>query len=289
MTPIQYSLGMAAAPEPGIYLGVPFNVYKLWPYPSKSLLGDLQTSPAQFAAKVSGQIKWGWPSYAQIIGSLTDHIWVEQLPVDEAHGWHAGPKDMPTKGKRRDAWLASLPKGDSGYTPTQLDLALAMVAALQNNERADELQANATPQVSLVWDDPDTGIRMKGRPDLIDFDGLVLSDLKTARSITKAGFSKACADYNYHWQLHLYTTGLVANGIGAYEDWKQWLIAVRNEPIHGVACRPMGPAALELARAEVNEVLWQLRSCIDAGEWPADHNDEQPITLPGWRFKGRTA
>lgn len=282
------NLDLGITPPPGIYLGVPFHLYKLWRYPSKSLLGSMEISPAQFAAQVRGDIAWK-TSDSFTVGSLTDQIWVEKQLIDEQHGWIEAPAGMPKSGAKRAAWLASLPAGLEPYTAEQLSRAQAMAATLGSHERACELRAGATPQVSLVWDCPHTGIRLKGRPDLVDFDRLILCDLKTARDIRRGPFAKACADYDYHWQLHLYTQALSELGAGDYYDWKQWLIAVRNEPVHGVACRPMGADALELASDETADLLWRMRACIDAGAWPADQLDESAISLPGWRYNYRPA
>jgi hypothetical protein len=279
---ITWTPDLGTLPLPGIYRGVPMHVYRSWRYPSKSNLTDMRISPAQFAAKIRGLIPWP-SSDSMTVGSLTGTLWVEQLEVGEASGWIQAPDSLPKTGKKRDEWAASVAPLEV-YHPAQLMRAGSIAAALDGNARAVELRDGAEPELSIVWDCPHTGIRLKGRPDLVDFDRLTVPDLKTAMDIRPFAISNATSDYNYHWQLYLYTQALVCNGYGTMETWRQWLICARNSPEYGVACRPLGADAFDLARDEVTDVMWRLRSCLDANEWPADLLDESPISLPGYRY-----
>lgn len=274
-------------PPPGIYVNVPAADYFRWPYLSKSALSDFAKSPALWHGRATGNIPWK-SSAAFTIGSAVDLMWVEQRPLDD--GFRKAPAELPSRGKKRDKWVAELPAGTEPITNDQATKARAMRKALLGNKRAMELRECSQPQVSVVWRCPFTGLMLKGRPDLVAFEQLILSDLKSTRNIRPWAFDGDFGDYNYHWQLHLYTQGLVANGCGRYEDWRHWLITMANDKPHGVACRPVPRDPLELAVAECAHYLAKWRECRINNHWPADLLDEKPVALPGWRYKftGRT-
>lgn len=270
-------------PPPGIYLNVPAAQYFAWPYMSKSGLSDFAKSPALWYGRQTGAIPWK-TTPSQIMGTATNLLWVEQKE-SVTDSLILPPEDLPKSGKKRDAWIESLPPGIEPITSGQLHRAGCMAEALLHNERAMQLRSRAVPEVSLVWRCPFTKIMLKGRPDLVDFDEHILSDLKTTKDIREWSFDRDCSDYNYHWQLHLYTQGLVANGAGAYQDWFHWLITVANSQPHGVGCRPMPLEALELAESECYYHLQRWLQCRTDNHWPADLLDEKEIELPRWRYK----
>ena len=271
-------------PGPGIYLNVPSARYFAWPYLSKSALSDFAKSPALYYLYATKQMEYK-PSASQRIGTASDLMWVEQLDLcAELHTiprWVNG-KRLPDSGKARAAYLESV--AAPTISISEADAAIRIADALDQNERACELRAASHAQVSLVWRDEATGLMLKGRPDLVNLINYVLSDLKTTKSIRPHSFDSDCSSYNYHWQLYLYTAGLIANGVGTWADWSQWLITVGNTQPHGVACRPCPAEAIDLARDEVGDLLRRWLHCRTTGVWPADLTDERPINLPKYRF-----
>lgn len=278
-------------PPPGIYLNVPAARYQAWPYLSKSGLSDFATSPALWYGRQTGAIPRK-TSTGFVLGSATNLLWMEHGQLTLPHGWQIIPttnpmtgKAMPKSGGVRQAYLDSLPKGTEAITAATAHKAYSMRVSLDANARARELLDGAHVEVSIVWDCPYTGLRLKGRADLVNLVQLILGDLKTTKDIRLWAFDRDASSYNYHWQLHLYTQGLAANGAGDYEAWRHWLVTVGNELPHGVACRPMGIDALELARDEVTDLLYRWQDCRNNNHWPADLLEEKPIELPRWRYK----
>ena len=280
------AVDIGLTPSPGAYTGVPFEQYARWPYLSKSALADFATNPALHRARLDGTIP-PKSSTGFAVGSAADALWVESLGLLESGFvvWREGAR-------RGKAWTAFKAEhaDKTILTADEETRARGAVDALEAHERACELRSVATPQLSLVWDCPITGLRLKGRPDLPNFDRRTLSDLKTARDVTYRGFDRAITDYNYPWQLYLYAQGLTVLEHGArweqhLHDWRPWLIAVKNEPVHSVSCRPLHKEAIELARVEVSTQLWQYRECVLGGDWPANYDDEREYMPPQWRMK----
>lgn len=282
---------LGPTPEPGIYLNVPMARYFDWPYLSKSGLSDFATSPALWYGRATGELPRK-KSASFAIGTMTNELWVERLNLGDA-GYQIIPdvnpltdKPMPASGKARQEYLDHVEaQGLKPVSQAMVDKAQAMALALENNDRAQRLHSGSFAEVSIVWRCPHTGLMLKGRPDLVDFDRQILSDLKTTREIRPFVFDGDVSSYNYHWQLYLYLQGLIANGAGTWQDWAPWLITVRNEAPHGVACRPMGEVALEVAAVETEHQLRRWLDCRISNEWPADLLDEKAIDLPQWRIR----
>ncbi len=286
---------IGALPPPGIYVNVPIRDYFAWTYMSKSGLSDFAKSPALWHGRQTGEIPWAKSDLFDL-GSATDLLWVERRELTPENGFQPLPKinpltdkPLPKGGKARGEYLEHVRK--LGLTPLSKGMevkARAMAAALDNNDRAQRLHAGAMTQLSIVWRCPFTGLMLKGRPDLADIVRYILSDLKSTKEIRPWAFDSDASSYNYHWQLYLYTQGLIANGVGTWAEWSHWLITVRNSKPYGVACRPMesGPgSALDLAADETLYYLQRWIKCATEQHFPADLLDEKPIELPRWRFK----
>lgn len=272
---IKWTKKISTMPDPGIYLDVPFDVYQSWPYLNKSSLSDYAVSPAQCHARMTGQLSRTISS-GFLIGSMTNSLWVEQESLDQA-GYVVMPKGMQRRGKAYEELVASLQPGQQLAPWPAANKARQMAARLEANAKAMEIRKGALAEVSLVWDHPVSKIRLKGRVDLLNEELLIEADLKSARDITRDGFAKAAADYNYHWQHYYYCSALkVLTG----KDYSPWWIVVKNDEPYDVAVWPMAQRAMELAEREISSLVMQFRGSLVANQWP-----EKEIDLPHWRYK----
>jgi len=293
------------APAEGIYLYVSSADYFKWPYLSKSALTAFCISPAQHRAVVDEIIKWK-SSDALLLGDATDVLWFYGLKAYLA-GFAEEPAKPPLKKNGKPysnyltssagkAWIAQQEiSGKKVLSKALWIKARAMAARLDEHKGRDghpsarELRDQGIAQVSLVWRCPHTKIWLKGRPDIVDFERRVLTDLKTARDVRRWGFAKAISEYDYHWQARLYLQALaILTGTDPL-DWIAKYIAVRNEPIHSVQIYTLSTAALEQAEREVSTKLVEYLHCAMAdnwcGRWPAETGYEETIDLAAWRRK----
>lgn len=274
----------ANCPPPGIYLEVPFSQYRLWPYPSKSSLSQIKDGAAHYKAYVEGKIPQK-SSDAFTIGAATEDLF-NGLELIESNGWVIAPDDLPKTGKKRQAWEDSLGTDVRGINKAQVVIASNMAAALNGYAIATQIRDQSQSQVSLVWDDPRTGRRIKGRPDYVDFENRVLSDLKTCRNNRHGAFSRDCGDYGYHVQLAMYVDGLIANG--AKGDWLCKIISVRNQPVHTAAVREMPHDAIALGRWTYSRWLTELKFAHGMDRWEPIM-DCNAIKLPRYLFAAMDA
>lgn len=85
---------------------------------------------------------------------------------------------------------------------------------------------------SLWWEDPETGILLKCRPDMWVQEADTIVDLKTTRDASPDAFAKSCGKFRYDVQDGLYTTG---TGLHTNRPQQFIFIAVENEEPHNTA------------------------------------------------------
>jgi hypothetical protein len=87
-------------------------------------------------------------------------------------------------------------------------------------------------QVTLLFDDPTTGLQCVARPDGISkINGnIILWDLKTTRNINPFFFKKDIYNFGYHLQAAQYIIAMKLNGIitSLYENTPAFLVAVET-------------------------------------------------------------
>ena len=79
-------------------------------------------------------------------------------------------------------------KGITPVSAGDMDAALAMAGAVRSHQAAAELLRAGKAEQSFWWDDSDTGLRCKCRPDWLN--GATAVDLKTTTDASPAGFAK---------------------------------------------------------------------------------------------------
>lgn len=203
-------------PQPGIYYGVPFREYSAWNCFSKSMVSHALKSGAHLDYYIHGP-RTETTSIA--MGSLADCLILEPELFDkmyvarpdtytndkgEVKKWNANAKACKTV-------LAEF--GESGRTViSNADYAKALDlrdAVLAHPVAGPAISAGKK-QVSLVWDDTETGVRCKGRLDL-DCDSIIY-DLKTTRDASMEAFSRDIGNLGYHVQAGAYLQGLTNLG-----------------------------------------------------------------------------
>jgi hypothetical protein len=105
--------------------------------------------------------------------------------------------------------------GKQVISQNEHDSAKLMRAAILENAEAAVPVVEGKKQVSIVWDDEKTGIRCKGRFDILNEE--TIDDLKTARDASPNAFSRDIGSMLYHVQGAAYTDGyktLTGNELG---------------------------------------------------------------------------
>ena len=165
---------------------------------------------------------------------------------------------------------------------SEAQLLEAMKDSLMNHTIASNMFSGGEAEQSFFWTDPETGIRMKCRPDyLIE---KVVVDLKTARDASYDAFLKNVIAYRYFVQNPLYTDGI--NQVSGYDVEKFVFVVVEKTPPHPVAIYQLDDVAIEHGRMVYREDLATLAAYLSnpIETWTGYPEEIQDMSLPQWAF-----
>lgn len=157
--------------------------------------------------------------------------------------------------------------------------ALRIRDAVRADPLASSYLSNGMHEVTLVWVDPETGLKLKGRVDWLRADWVNV-DVKTTRDATPLCFSRDVARLMYHVQAAMYQDGLeVITG----NEARTAVIAVEKHEPHDCVVFSMPEATIDAGRNEYRRLLGLLAECRQGSRWPGIGNGfEVPLTLPWW-------
>lgn len=260
--------------DPQLLKGLPFEEYRAMDAVNISLLLELDQSPLAFRHRMgtppgdSDAMRLGRAFHTMV---LEPGLFPDQFVVSPFDSWRS---------KAAREWREEMREsGRDILTADELSQLEQMRKAIRQDKRIRVELCVGTPEVTLVWQDPETGIRCKGRVDLLS--SQVLLDLKTTRHIHPAAFSREAARLHYHTKMSWYrwavemVTGTAPPVVG--------LLAVEKDPPHDVALYELDADTLEAGARKWRGLLAQLADCIEHDHWPgAAGGAWQRLVLPEW-------
>lgn len=161
--------------------------------------------------------------------------------------------------------------------------AKAMAAKVRQHPLAAALLADGTPELSGYWHDPETGVRLRFRPDWLPNPGrgrLIVVDYKTATSAHPGHFARAAADYGYHQQVPWYLDGLAACDIA--DDAAFVFIVQSKTPPFPVSVIELKPDDIELGRRRNRKAIDLYAACAAHDHWPDYGQGVHSVSLPSY-------
>lgn len=220
--------------EPCIVRNVPIDIYHKMPALSNSGLKTLLNCPAKYYYKyLSGEheIK---EKPAQKIGKAAHCYILEGREKFEQIYW-VNPysnynKDEKVKllieGFGYDITVKNNPVSvineflleSTGIEPkeillsnSELNQIVAMARTIRNDKKANKaLSQEGESELSLFWQDEDTGVWLKCRPDFMPYDCINFFDYKTSDTADPRKFLSSFINYGYHIQAAMYEMGIKA-------------------------------------------------------------------------------
>lgn len=297
------------APAPGVYGGVPAAEYHAWEAASSSLLSVMHDrSPAHLRAELENPrdrtpaLILGdaihlavlqpelWPGPYAVAGQCNATLKTAGTRCRNAGvvlrggDWYCGVKGHdPSPGAPGDVVGAVLSTDD-------WNCCIRLRSAVERHPAASGALSYATDrEVSIVWDDPETGIRCKARLDAPAWELGVVGDLKSTEDASPRAFRSSIWNYGYHRQAAHYLGGcsvLAAAGLMENPPPDLWtFIAVEKREPFAVAVYELDAPALDAGRRQLRPLLRVYAECLESDRWPAYSEDAQPISLPEWAFK----
>ena len=254
--------------------GLPFEEYLAAPGYGSGAIRQFLKSPTHFLH----YREKGIAATAQmLLGSAAHCAVLEPLEFDSRYA--AAPEvDRRTKvGKEAWAEFSARNSGKEILTAEQHETAWAIKDALAAMPEYRDLVFGGgeyATEVSRFWTDEVTGIKLKGRADMLRSDGVCI-DLKTTVDASPHGYPRAIAKYGSHIQAAIYCD--------AFGCDRFVFVAIENKPPFAAGIYTLDEASLELGRQQYRAALDGIAKCERVGAWPAGYG-EREIGLPAWAF-----
>jgi hypothetical protein len=156
------------------------------------------------------------------------------------------------------------------------ELLMEMNASIYKNEQARDLIQDATIEQSYFWQDKDSGLWVKARPDIIH-DNMIV-DLKTCVSASTRAYQRAMIDGGYHLQAAIIREAV--NVLEGRDTPNAINICIEKNYPYCIGIKVISEEALEAGRTEFKAVLMQMAECFKTNEWPS--YTIESVDIPSW-------
>lgn len=139
-------------------------------------------------------------------------------------------------------------------------------------------------ETSVIHKDPETGLYIKVRPDVVPVNP-VLVDLKSTADASRRAVERSVIDYGYHMQLAL-AAEVIEKVVGTPIE-ECWLVMIEKEAPHTVVFAEIDMALVAWGRVLNRGALRKFADCLakghDAKHFPKNYRDgELTVKTPQW-------
>jgi hypothetical protein len=162
------------------------------------------------------------------------------------------------------------------------DMVTALAEAISRHPLVQPYLDGGEFEKPIMWNDPETGISCKAKPDWLLPKRRILLDLKTCICAVGRRFGAVAARLGYHCQMAHYSAGIKA-ALG-WTPQRVLIVAAEKDGPHDVSVFELDKEALYFGEEEVRELLRKVKVCRQANTWPGRYLEEQALQLPAWMF-----
>ena len=193
--------------------------------------------------------------------------------------------------RRGKAWAEAKAEADKRgavlLTTEEYELCCNMTEATFANKQAASLLNSEMliAEASIFSTDPDTGVKMRCRPDgwlkQKDNTPSIVIDLKSTIDAGE-GFARQVVNYGYHYQESFYRKCMAQAGVPID---KFYFIAVCKTYPHDVGIYLLSEDTINEGDAGVRYGLEKFAMAQETGNWTSGHEEAQVIDIPRWGYK----
>jgi hypothetical protein len=142
------------------------------------------------------------------------------------------------------------------------------------------------PEVTMAWQDEQTGLWLLSRPDTVSFDG-AMSDYKKVntqgRPFNYRVVDSRITEHGYDMQMAFAAevferlTGQWPTSVGIVAQWDQ--------PPHHVILREISEEDLRIGQFRNRRAINRFAECLKSGYWPGPGDDVGAYQRPEWQHK----
>lgn len=165
----------------------------------------------------------------------------------------------------------------------QLDAIKAMTAALQAHPLLRNVFVDGEPERAVIYQDKETGIWIKTRPDWLPNTLRMVPDFKTARSARPEDFTRQAFALGYHQSAALTIEGL--RTVLGWDNATYYFVAQEKEPPYVALPFVMRDTDIEWGALQNRRALRKLADALSSDKWPAYADGAVEIAMPAWQEK----
>lgn len=233
-------------------------------------------NPAAIVEEVKKDLSFGRATHSLLLeGCLPeDEYAIEPFELGynrSEEGWKAGEK--------RDWKEQQIVEGLTIVSQDDLHTIGAMKDALEAHPLIANGLFRGEIERSLFWKDPETGVYLKVRPDVLPMDGM-LADYKGVRDASPQRVARHVLEYGYHIQLAM--IAFVVKQLGLPEITSAMIVAQEKTPPYTVATYPLSDQFMDAGHFEFRQAYETFCKCLKDNHWPG--YDDSDLHLPGWHL-----
>ncbi len=276
--------------KPGIYVGIPLTDYhrgdicdgpsisssglrKIW---DKSPKHYWDASPLNPNRSTDGDENADF-----ILGSAAHHLICGEVGFSQLYAvrpdkapdgreWHGSNKTCRE-------WLADQArKGKTVLTPGMVEAIRGMAVSLNAHPLVQQGILNGMVERSMFWRDPETGVWLKARPDVVPTESGDFADLKTTQSTLYIDLQYSLGTYGYHQQGALVLEGARALDMHANSFSLVW---VEKKRPHCVRVQTIDDEDLARGGRQNRVALRMFHECFVSRSWPGPGDDRDDAEL----------
>lgn len=259
--------------KPGIYTHLSNNEYHASIGVSKSGLDLVRISTAKYQYKVLNRHIEEDPGPAKVIGTAVHAAILE--PELFKNRYIFQPRDMKrntTAGKLAYANLLNISAGKVILKEDDYEKVVAISENAKKHEWVKKHLIDGYAERSVFWNDPDTGVLCKCRPDYYTQELII--DLKTTDD-AGLDFIKSIELWGYHRQAAFYS-----DGMKEVQNKKKFIfVALEKDPPYEIGIYELDEDDFEIGRIEYKSALRKYLKCEEEKFWPGLPAEVQKIKL----------
>jgi exodeoxyribonuclease VIII len=151
-----------------------------------------------------------------------------------------------------------------------------MLVALKADPQAWQLIEKASYEQSYFWQDEESGLWLKSRPDILHSNMIV--DLKTCANAASYAYQRAMVDGGYHLQGAMCREAIRV--VEGREINNVINVCIEKAYPYAIGIKIIGEDALRAGHARYKEILMQMKQCFETNVWPS--YEPETVELPNW-------
>lgn len=161
-----------------------------------------------------------------------------------------------------------------------LDAMQAMAREIEGHPWLGKAFENGKVEATLAWQDEETGVWLRCRPDFLPAGLLFIPDYKTTVSAHPEEFRRQVFNHGYYMQAAHYLEGI--EKVCGVRPKSFYFIAQEKKAPHVVSPIALSDVAIKWGAIQNHHAIRTFARCLETGYWPGYTDEVAEVDLPKW-------